>query len=89
MLADIVEGAVRSLGEVTLTRIEAVIHNMAMKRLQDGQFDECDLTLDPIIDPLGAQQATPPVKNDDTRPDAPVAVKQAASRLRRTLCQVE
>ncbi len=45
MLADIVEGAVRSLGEVTLTRIEAVIHNMAMKRLQDGQFDECDLSL--------------------------------------------
>jgi len=45
MLSDIVEGAVRSLGEVTPTRIEAVIHNMAMKRLQDGQFDECDLSL--------------------------------------------
>ena len=45
MLADTVEGAVRSLTEVTLTRIEAVVHNMAMKRLQDGQFDECDLSL--------------------------------------------
>ncbi len=45
MLADAVEGAVRSLGEVTPTRIEAVVHNMAMKRLQDGQFDECDLSL--------------------------------------------
>jgi putative nucleotidyltransferase with HDIG domain len=45
MLADAVEGAVRSLPEVTPTKIEAVVHNMAMKRLQDGQFDECDLSL--------------------------------------------
>lgn len=45
MLADSVEGAVRSLSEVTPTRIETVVHSMAMKRLQDGQFDECDLTL--------------------------------------------
>lgn len=45
MLADSVEGATRSLSEVTPTRIEAVVHNMAMKRLQDGQFDECDLSL--------------------------------------------
>ena len=45
MLADSVEGAVRSLQEVTPTKIETVVHNMAMKRLQDGQFDECDLSL--------------------------------------------
>jgi len=45
MLADTVEGAVRSLSEVTPTKIEAVVRNMAMKRLQDGQFDECDLSL--------------------------------------------
>jgi len=45
MLADSVEGAVRSLTEVTPTKIEAVVHNTAMKRLQDGQFDECDLSL--------------------------------------------
>ena len=45
MLADTVEGAVRSLPEVAPTKIEAVVHNMAMKRLQDGQFDECDLSL--------------------------------------------
>ena len=45
MLADTVEGAVRTLTEVTPTRIEVVVHNMAMKRLQDGQFDECDLSL--------------------------------------------
>jgi len=45
MLGDTVEGAVRSLAEVTPTKIETVVHNMAMKRLQDGQFDECDLSL--------------------------------------------
>ncbi|MHC4646421.1 MAG: HD family phosphohydrolase [Planctomycetota bacterium] len=45
MLADAVEGAVRSLGDVTPTKVETVVHNMAMKRLQDGQFDECDLSL--------------------------------------------
>jgi hypothetical protein len=45
MLADACEGAVRSLNEVTPTRIEAVVHNVAMKRLRDGQFDECDLSL--------------------------------------------
>ncbi len=45
MLSDAVEGAVRSLAEVTLAKVEIVVHNIAMKRLQDGQFDECDLTL--------------------------------------------
>ena len=45
MLSDSVEGTVRALPEVTPTRIEVIVHNMAMKRLQDGQFDECDLSL--------------------------------------------
>jgi putative nucleotidyltransferase with HDIG domain len=45
MLADSIEGAVRAQTEVTPTKIETVVHNMAMKRLQDGQFDECELTL--------------------------------------------
>ncbi len=45
MLVDTSESAVRSLAEVTPTKIENVVHNMAMKRLRDGQFDECELTL--------------------------------------------
>ena len=45
MLADSIEGAVRSLAEKTPTRIETVVHNMAFKRLRDGQLDECDLSL--------------------------------------------
>lgn len=45
MLADATEGAVRSLQDITPAKIDAIVHNIAMKRLQDGQFDECDLTL--------------------------------------------
>jgi hypothetical protein len=45
MLADSAEGAVRALAEPTPPRIETVVHNMSMKRLQDGQFDGCELTL--------------------------------------------
>ena len=45
MLADASESAVRSLPEATPTKVETLVHNMAMKRLQDGQFDECELTL--------------------------------------------
>lgn len=45
MLVDASEGAVRALTEATPAKVEAVVHNMAMKRLQDGQFDECDLSL--------------------------------------------
>jgi hypothetical protein len=45
MLADTIEGAVRSLPELTPTKVEAVVHNMSMRRLRDGQFDECELTL--------------------------------------------
>ncbi len=45
MLADTIEGAVRSLPEVTPTKVEAVVHTMAMRRLQDGQLDECDMSL--------------------------------------------
>jgi len=44
MLSDAVEGAVRALPEVTPAKIETVVHNIAMRRLQDGQFDECDLS---------------------------------------------
>ena len=44
MLADAIESAVRSLQEVTPTKIETVIKNVSMKRMQDGQLDECDMT---------------------------------------------
>jgi len=45
MLCDGVEGAVRAMHEPTAGRIESVVHSVMMDRLQDGQFDECDITL--------------------------------------------
>jgi putative nucleotidyltransferase with HDIG domain len=45
MLADAVESATRAMAEPTASRIESLVHDLAMKRLMDGQFDECDLTM--------------------------------------------
>ena len=45
MLADAVESATRAMAEPTSSRIETLVHELAMKRLLDGQFDECDLTM--------------------------------------------
>ncbi len=45
MLADAVESASRALVEPTPARIESLVHEIAMKRLLDGQFDDCGLTL--------------------------------------------
>jgi cyclic-di-AMP phosphodiesterase PgpH len=48
MLADAVESASRTLSDPTPKRIENLVHDMAMNRLLDGQFDECSLTLSEI-----------------------------------------
>lgn len=45
MLSDGVESATRSLAEPTVGRIEAIVHQIVRKRLEDGQFDDCDITL--------------------------------------------
>ena len=45
MVADAVESASRALVEPAPARIEALVHEIALKRLLDGQFDDCGLTL--------------------------------------------
>lgn len=45
MLCDAVESAARSLVDPTPSRIDATVRAIATKRLMDGQFDDCDLTL--------------------------------------------
>jgi cyclic-di-AMP phosphodiesterase PgpH len=45
MMADSVESASRSLSEPTPSRIEGLVSELIDKRLRDGQFDECGLTL--------------------------------------------
>ncbi|MFY7967558.1 MAG: HD family phosphohydrolase, partial [Pirellulaceae bacterium] len=45
MLADAVESAARTLVEPTPSRIQGLVEDLANRRLADGQFDECQLTL--------------------------------------------
>lgn len=45
MLADAVESASRTLSEPTPKRIERLVHDLMMKRLLDGQFEESTLTM--------------------------------------------
>ncbi len=45
MVADAVESACRALTDPTPARIENLVYDIAMKRLLDGQFEECNLTL--------------------------------------------
>jgi putative nucleotidyltransferase with HDIG domain len=45
MLCDAVESATRAMTEPTPARISALVHTMAARRLADGQFDECELTM--------------------------------------------
>ena len=45
MLADACETSVRSMGEPTPGRIENQVHSIVMRRLMDGQLDDCELTL--------------------------------------------
>lgn len=48
MLSDAVESASRSLSEPTPARISSLVHELAMKRLLDGQFEDCGLTLEEL-----------------------------------------
>jgi putative nucleotidyltransferase with HDIG domain len=43
-IADCVEAAVRSISKPTPARIENMINKIIQDRLEDGQFQECDLT---------------------------------------------
>ena len=50
MMADAVESASRTLSEPTPSRIEGLVSALIDKRLRDGQFDECGLTLREIAE---------------------------------------
>ncbi|MCX5690020.1 MAG: HDIG domain-containing protein, partial [Planctomycetota bacterium] len=45
MIADAVESATRTLADPTPSRIESLVRTLANRRLMDGQFDDCELTL--------------------------------------------
>ena len=48
MLADAIESASRSLSEPTPKRIQSLVKEITLKRVLDGQFDECGLTMSEI-----------------------------------------
>ena len=48
MLSDAVESASRTLSDPTPKRIKSLVHSLVLKRLLDGQFNECSLTLSEI-----------------------------------------
>lgn len=48
MLADAIEAGVRSLSKPTSNRVETMIKRMIREKLEDGQLDQCDLTLKEI-----------------------------------------
>ena len=45
MLSDAVESASRTLREPTPARLENLVKKLSKKKLDDGQFDQCALTL--------------------------------------------
>ncbi len=45
MLADSVEAALRSVSDLSMPRLKTVVHEVFMKKLSDGQLDDCLLTL--------------------------------------------
>ena len=48
MICDTVESASRTMSDPTPSRVEQLVHTLAMKRLMDGQFDESSLTLNEL-----------------------------------------
>ncbi|WP_349769306.1 HD family phosphohydrolase [Bacillus sp. NTK071] len=44
-IADCIEAAVRSMNKPNPTAIESLVRKIITERLEDGQFDECDLSL--------------------------------------------
>jgi putative nucleotidyltransferase with HDIG domain len=44
MLSDAVESSARAMAEPTPSRIESLVRKLSARRLDDGQFDECELT---------------------------------------------
>lgn len=49
MLADCVEAALRSLGNITVNDIENMVNKITKEKMDEGQFDECNLTLREIL----------------------------------------
>ena len=48
MIADAIESASRSLKDADKSKLRNILHSIVQKRIDDGQFNECGLTLSEI-----------------------------------------
>jgi putative nucleotidyltransferase with HDIG domain len=84
MLSDAIESATRAMPEPNPSRIENLVRKLSQKRLEDGQFDQCDLTFkelsmieDAIINRLLAiyhgriSYPSGTIRPSETQPEAP------------------
>jgi membrane-associated HD superfamily phosphohydrolase len=49
MMSDCCESACRAMDHPDAARVEKLVNEMALRRLHDGQFDECDLTMRDLV----------------------------------------
>jgi membrane-associated HD superfamily phosphohydrolase len=94
MLSDCVESATRAMNEPTPAQIEGLVDELAKRRLLDGQFDQCPLTLaelgtvkEAILARVGAihhGRIAYPEDKDEERADSPRGNREpeAGSRQR-------
>ncbi len=82
LLADTVEAASRTLDEPTSARITKLVHDLAMRRLLDGQFDESGLTLRDLrtIEDSFVKVLTSMFHTRVAYPSAPPAARAGAPR---------
>lgn len=90
LICDGIEGAARAMSDPTPIRLEQIVHTMASKRLNDGQFDECSLTLQELsaieksitktLQAMYHGRIKYPEKEQTERP-APPHLAQTASRI--------
>ena len=58
MICDAVEGAVRSIREPDIFKIEAMIDKIIKEKIADGQLNDCPLTLDELNKIKGSVDGT-------------------------------
>ena len=103
MLADTVEAAVRSIEDPNPQRLEETINELVKKRFEEGELDECPLTLKDLTKikaaflsvmvgmyhPRPKYPEAEPKKPRVRRPKAPPPSGEAEARLERTIREID
>jgi len=103
MLADTIEAAVRSIEDPNPQRLEETINELVKKRFEEGELDECPLTLRDLTKiktaflsvMVGMYHPRPKYPDVDTRkprvrkPKAEQQAEDAEARLARTIREID